>query len=858
MGRIHFVRTTEKTPFVGGSSLVWALQMLVASETLFLTSLLLVESEFPEFGGIGGNLWKCMALLALTILLFAVVAPAFGRFRLSASVVLELFYLAAIGGYAWRHVKQLYGGFGAMAENYLKAWNLYYKTNIIMDVPVEGESSFALTFGLVVLVLVCIMLCLITSLRWMMLLPPFAILVLGVLVERLPDWRGLGCLMLGSVFLYTGARESSGVTFVSVGRRGTKGRGIFGQLGVFVLAGVTAVVVVFITGLAFRSQANAILDKTPQFLAYQKELEEKVKNFQPVRINNSRQYVDNGTPEYKDELVLEICANEVPQSNLYLPDFYSGTYENGRWKQDSGAYRKAVREAGIDGDRLGTLAWQTPYELLGEKNNYWADSYWTWEYFTLDFKIHYNIRTNRALVPYCTDVAGSEGNLWVEDEGLVKKSASTDQIAFSAPNSNAEEILNLYNVVAMMTDMEGVNYLPEELQEVQSALDWYSGYVQEQYLTGSDLPAVQELASEILASEDCGRGTTLEEENDYRIFLAKAVQKRLAEEAEYNLYLDDIPAGTDTIQYFLETGHEGYCMHFASAGVLILQEMGVPARYASGYIAKQKAFEKDEKEADMFTAPVYDRNAHAWVEIYLEGVGWVPYEMTPNYLSTSADLPTDADWQESLRKKHENKETPVQEDSEAAEHQKESEAQTADSEESSGDSEASETENSEAEEKTGIRTEDNANLSGNSSQSKTGRWWKMVIGALGILVLVAGVCVGICCALRRYREVLCREIRRKQNRRAVRRINQRVYRRLQKGLIPAGRFRFGKAYGSRGAVHWSGMTDAEYEAKLVKTYPDISPEGWKRYMEIVKKAAFSREEISREEVALCYEIYWKR
>ena len=50
----------------------------------------------------------------------------------------------------------------------------------------------------------------------------------------------------------------------------------------------------------------------------------------------------------------------------------------------------------------------------------------------------------------------------------------------------------------------------------------------------------------------------------------------------------------DPVEYFLGTGKEGYCMHYASAATLILQELGVPARYASGFVVKQGLFARED------------------------------------------------------------------------------------------------------------------------------------------------------------------------------------------------------------------------------------------------------------------------
>ena len=54
------------------------------------------------------------------------------------------------------------------------------------------------------------------------------------------------------------------------------------------------------------------------------------------------------------------------------------------------------------------------------------------------------------------------------------------------------------------------------------------------------------------------------------------------------------------------------------------------------------------------------------------------------------------------------------------------------------------------------------------------------------------------------------------------------------------------------------ITDAEYAEKLMKTYPFITEADWMRYMEIVKKCAFSHEVITDEEAEFCYRIYQLR
>ncbi|MBD5119094.1 MAG: transglutaminase domain-containing protein [Clostridiales bacterium] len=80
------------------------------------------------------------------------------------------------------------------------------------------------------------------------------------------------------------------------------------------------------------------------------------------------------------------------------------------------------------------------------------------------------------------------------------------------------------------------------------------------------------------------------------------------------------PEGVDPVEYFLMESHRGYCMHFASALTLLLRAGGVPARYVSGYTVMLRSG---------LQVDVPDYAAHAWVEVYVDGYGWSPVEVTP-------------------------------------------------------------------------------------------------------------------------------------------------------------------------------------------------------------------------------------
>ncbi len=92
--------------------------------------------------------------------------------------------------------------------------------------------------------------------------------------------------------------------------------------------------------------------------------------------------------------------------------------------------------------------------------------------------------------------------------------------------------------------------------------------------------------------------------------------------AAYTQSPASVPAGKDFVLYFLTESKEGYCVHFASATTAILQSLGIPARYTSGYYVSGVSG----------TWLNVDGSAkHAWTEIYLCGVGWIPIESTPPF-----------------------------------------------------------------------------------------------------------------------------------------------------------------------------------------------------------------------------------
>ena len=110
--------------------------------------------------------------------------------------------------------------------------------------------------------------------------------------------------------------------------------------------------------------------------------------------------------------------------------------------------------------------------------------------------------------------------------------------------------------------------------------------------------------------------------------LPDAVADWVRQRASYNLSAARTPVGEDFTLWFLNESREGYCVHFATAAALMLRSLGVPARYVTGYLVEARA-------GRWVTAT--DADAHAWVEYYVDGVGWLPLEATPGMATELPD-----------------------------------------------------------------------------------------------------------------------------------------------------------------------------------------------------------------------------
>ena len=157
-------------------------------------------------------------------------------------------------------------------------------------------------------------------------------------------------------------------------------------------------------------------------------------------------------------------------------------------------------------------------------------------------------------------------------------------------------------------------------QQLQEAGTNYPEWVTQKYLQlpKSFSPHIQDLA----------KGITTDAKTPFE--KAIFITRYLRENIKYSQTIPEVPRNKNPLEWVLFEYKQAYCVYYASAEVLMLRSVGVPARMAVG-------FAQGKQDGKSFVVRRMD--AHAWPEVFFPDVGWVEFEPTAGQAPLDRPLP---------------------------------------------------------------------------------------------------------------------------------------------------------------------------------------------------------------------------
>lgn len=169
--------------------------------------------------------------------------------------------------------------------------------------------------------------------------------------------------------------------------------------------------------------------------------------------------------------------------------------------------------------------------------------------------------------------------------------------------------------VSYAENWSGNNITPPEgvtAGQYNEYIDNYRGFVYTAYTKTDDM--VTDFVSSLYT-----KGVLKTDMDKYAA--ADAICEYFKNNFTYSLTADN---GADSLSGFLYETREGHCALFATAMTLALREIGIPARYVTGYVA----YGEGEPTDGGYRYTLREKDLHAWVEVYFENAGWLPFDPT--------------------------------------------------------------------------------------------------------------------------------------------------------------------------------------------------------------------------------------
>lgn len=151
----------------------------------------------------------------------------------------------------------------------------------------------------------------------------------------------------------------------------------------------------------------------------------------------------------------------------------------------------------------------------------------------------------------------------------------------------------------------------------------YDRYVKNTYITvpESEKENIRRFLDEFEGKDGDNAGTV-----DNKLLYVYGMCEYLRTHYRYSLTADNTSDKSNTmLGNFLFGTRQGHCALYASAMTLALREKGIPARYITGFTTGKLEL---NESTGMYEKTINENSLHAWVEVYTEDFGWLPFDPT--------------------------------------------------------------------------------------------------------------------------------------------------------------------------------------------------------------------------------------
>lgn len=317
-----------------------------------------------------------------------------------------------------------------------------------------------------------------------------------------------------------------------------------------------------------------------------------------------------GTFQSDQQKMLRVTSAQ--EKNLYLKAFVGGKYENSNWSY--------MPDSEYGGSDAGMLQWlkEKNFDPLTQSADYYR------------IGKEKDVETNQVQI----EVSGASreyfytaGSLKSVSKGKVKEKKDYKLMTTGLTGEREytfSELSGSRPSELTVADSWVQNPETKKQKEYSKAEAVYRDFVYEHYTTVDK--EMYQLVNDIFWND-------YNSESDGIYSALTQIRGKLKEDYTYTR-TPEIPQSGDVLTWFLEDSHSGNAMLYASAAVEAFRVHGIPARYVEGYYVPSTAIASSDDGHVLLSG----EDAHAWVEVYFDGIGWMPVDVTPGYYYDVATL----------------------------------------------------------------------------------------------------------------------------------------------------------------------------------------------------------------------------